>query len=63
MPYSLHLILLLDGGSSGSVTDQEIIDLAEELYTLDTNNVASQIVIDMQGSTSSGETDDVAPNP
>jgi len=47
----------------GAVTDAEILALSSELFALDANNVGSNVTINMQGSTSSGATDDVAPTP
>ncbi|KAA0186112.1 hypothetical protein HAZT_HAZT001444 [Hyalella azteca] len=46
-----------------AVTNAEILAITEELGALDANNVATSVVIDMQGKTTSGSTADLAPGP
>ncbi|KAF2351957.1 Somatomedin B domain [Trinorchestia longiramus] len=54
---------LCDGTSGGSVTDADILAISEELSGLDVNNVATEVVIDMQAMTSSGSSQDLSPDP
>ncbi|XP_037778838.1 poly(U)-specific endoribonuclease-like isoform X1 [Penaeus monodon] len=43
------------GGTGGGVTDTDLRNLMEELYSLDVNSVGNQLVLDHQGQGSSGE--------
>jgi len=50
------------GGSSGGVTEEELQELSEMLLLLDVDNVGSAISLDLGGTTSTGQTQDVSPN-
>ena len=46
-----------------SVTDDELVQLSEELLRKDTNNAASQVQVNPQGHTYGNNQEDLAPQP
>ena len=50
-------------GHDGTVTDDDLKAIAEELVKLEDNNAGSMIVTNPQGKTTSGSREDLAPEP